>query len=425
MELLAAGVNHRTAELALRERLNFAETEIAAALESLRGLAGVAQVALLSTCNRTEIYALLDGPVPDLAQWLGRWHGLEPGSLRESLYYHHGNEAFRHMMRVASGLDSLVMGEPQVLGQMREAYARAHENSALDNELAGIFQHTFSVAKQVRTDTGIGANPVSVAYAAVSFARHIFADISGTRALLIGAGEMIELVARYLREQQVREIIVANRTLARAGEIADEVGGNSIVLEEIPVALERADIVVSCTASPVPVLGKGTVERVLKKRRHRPIFMVDIAVPRDIEPEVGSLQDVYLYTVDDLHEAIDENVRQRQEAARQAEEIIEAALSDHERSRRELEAVDTLRAYREQVRALAEEELQRALGQLDNGTDARQVLERMQHNLVNKILHGPSVELRRLAAENRMEALLLARELLLRENSPEQGDRKK
>lgn len=418
MELLAAGVNHTTADLALRERLNFAANRVDGALLSLRALPGVREAALLSTCNRTEIYCLVDDQQrPDMAAWLASEHQLSEQQLRPALYHYDGTEALRHMMRVAGGLDSMVLGEPQILGQMREAYARAHEVGALNGELANLFQQVFSVAKRIRTETDIGANPVSVAYAAVSFARHIFADLRDSRALLIGAGEMIELVARHLRDQQVAEITVANRTLERAAVLADTVSGRSITLEEIPVALERADIVVSCTASPVPVLGKGVVERALKKRRHKPIFMVDIAVPRDIEPEVGRLQDIYLYTVDDLHEAIQENVRQRQEAAREADQLIEKALADYDRSRRELDAVDTLRAYRQQVNDVAAEELRRALGQLESGADPAELLTRLQHNLVNKMLHGPSVRLRQLAAENRLDALQLARELLLQDKS--------
>ncbi|MCK0538631.1 glutamyl-tRNA reductase [Alcanivorax quisquiliarum] len=419
MKLLATGVNHTTAELSFRERLTFPETAIAAALQDLRRQPGVAEAALLSTCNRTEIYCLAHGPAPDLTQWLADWHGLDGVRLREALYRYEDEEALRHMMRVAGGLDSLVLGEPQILGQMREAYARATDAGALTGELARAFQQVFSVAKRIRTDTGIGANPVSVAYAAVSFARHIFADLKKSRALLIGAGEMIELVTRHLSEQGVGHITVANRTLPRAQALAAQVGGEAVSLAGVPAALERTDIVIACTGSPVPVLGKGVVERALKKRRHKPIFMVDIAVPRDIEPEVGRLQDVYLYTVDDLHEAIEENVRQRQEAARHAEQIINAALDRHERERRELAAVDTLRSYREQTLALGEDELRRSLTQLESGADPAEVLRRFQHALLNKVMHGPSVQLRRLAAENRTDDLLLARQLLLRDDSEE------
>lgn len=420
MELLAAGVNHKTAELDFRERIAFAPAEQAAALVALKQVPGVCEAALLSTCNRTELYCLVDGE-PDLCGWLAEWHRLPVDTLRAHLYEHQGHEALRHMMRVAGGLDSLVLGEPQVMGQMREAYASAHESGALGNELARTFQQVFSVAKRIRTETGIGANPVSVAYAAVSFARHIFADLSRNRALLIGAGETIELAARHLKELGIRELVIANRTLARAEELAGDVGGKAIVLEELPTWLKDADILISSTASPLPLLGKGMVEKALKQRRHRPMFMVDVAVPRDIEPEVGELDDVYLYTVDDLHEAIEENVRQRREAADEAENLIDEALEKYLRESRELHAVDTLRSYREQIMALGEAELERALKQLNKGDEPEDVLHRFRHNLINKILHGPSVQLRQLAADNRRDALELARELLLDESDKKGG----
>ncbi|CUR48846.1 glutamyl-tRNA reductase [Alloalcanivorax xenomutans] len=414
MNLFAVGVNHTTADVELREQLAFSADQADQVLAVLRDeLPGVREAALLSTCNRTELYCLVDGPIPDFSDWLARARRMPSQRLRDVVYQYRDEQALEHMMRVAGGLDSLVLGEPQILGQMREAYARAHEAGLLNSDLGRVFQDVFSVAKRIRTETGIGANPVSVAYAAVSFARHIFSDLKKSRALLVGAGEMIQLVARHLHEQQVREIVIANRTLDRASELAAEVAGRAIGLEELPVALEHADIVISCTASPLPVLGKGTVERALKRRRHRPMFMVDIAVPRDIEPEVGKLDDVYLYTVDHLQEAIEENVRARQEAAREAGELIREAVHRHRRSRREQRAAGVLRDYRQQRVALADQELERALSQLRNGADPEDVLRRFKHNLVNKWLHQPSVSLRRMAAEGRVEDLRTARELLL------------
>ena len=413
MNLVAVGVNHTTADVELRERLAFSTQQAQAALASLRDVPGVCEAALLSTCNRTELYCLTDDSAPDLVAWMAERRHLSRDKIEPVLYQHQGEEALEHMMRVAGGLDSLVLGEPQILGQMREAYARAHEAGLLNGELSRLFQEVFSVAKRIRTETGIGANPVSVAYAAVSFARHIFADLKKSRALLICAGEMIELVARHLSEQQVREITIANRTQARASELAASVGGRGISLEELPVALENADILISCTAAPLPILGKGMVERALKQRRHRPMFMVDIAVPRDIEPEVGNLDDVYLYTVDHLQEAIQENVRARQDAAREASELIRDAIVRHRRQRREQDAVGVLRDYRENRTRMAADELDKALQQLNNGGDAEEVLRRFQHSLVNKWLHSPSVALRKMAAEGRAEALLVARELLL------------
>lgn len=413
MELLVAGLNHTTAPVALRERVSLSGSALEAALRTLHAEPGVVECAVLSTCNRTELYCIVEGAEPDLVAWLAGRHRMAPDVLRDVFYFHRGADGLRHMMRVAAGLDSLVLGEPQILGQVRDAYARARENGVLGNQLARMFQQIFAVAKRIRTETDIGANPVSVAYAAVSFARHIFSDLSRTRALLIGAGEMITLVARYLREQNVRDIVIANRTLARAQVLAEQVGGRGITLEELPVALEHADILISCTASPLPILGKGMVERALKKRRHAPMFMVDIAVPRDIEPQIGQLADVYLYTVDDLHEAIDGNRRQREEAAREAEGLIDDALQRLAREARELTAVDTLRSYREGLQDIARRELERALRQLEQGQAADEVLRRFQHSLLNKVLHGPSVQLRRLAAQRREEALRIAREVLL------------
>lgn len=420
MNLVAVGVNHTTADVEIRERLAFSTQQAQAALASLRETPGVREAALLSTCNRTELYCLTDDDCPDLVGWLAQRRSLGRDKLETVLYHHKGEQALEHMMRVAGGLDSLVLGEPQILGQMRDAYARAHEAGLLNGELSRLFQEIFSVAKRIRTETGIGANPVSVAYAAVSFARHIFADLKKSRALLIGAGEMIELVARHLSEQQVSEITIANRTAERASELAASVGGRGISLEELPVALEHADILISCTAAPLPILGKGMVERALKQRRHRPMFMVDIAVPRDIEPEVGDLDDVYLYTVDHLQEAIQENVRARQEAAQEASELIRDAIVRHRRQRREQDAVGVLRDYREQRTRMAAEELDKALQQLNNGGDPEEVLRRFQHSLVNKWLHGPSVTLRNMAAEGRAEALLVARELLLSDDESSQ-----
>ena len=418
MELLTAGLNHTTASVALRERLSFSGAGLEAALRDLCQHPRVIEAAMLSTCNRTELYCLIENSASenaklDIAQWLADRQKMRVSDVSDALYVHRDHHALRHMMRVAGGLDSMVLGEPQILGQMRDAYARAHELGTLGNQLGRYFQQTFSIAKRIRTETEIGANPVSVAYAAVSFARHIFSDLKKSRALLIGAGEMNALVARHLRDQQVEDIVIANRSLPRAQVLAEEVGGRAISLEEIPHALEHADILIACTASPLPVLGKGMVERALKRRRHAPMFMVDIAVPRDIEPEVGDLNDVYLYTVDDLHEAIEENVKQRQSAARAAEKLIDEALQRHEKEARELDAVDTLRAYREQIQSLAEQELLRALRQLEQGQAAEETLRRFQHNLVNKVLHGPSVQLRRLAASQREDSLRLAREILL------------
>jgi glutamyl-tRNA reductase len=331
--------------------------------------------------------------------------------LRRSSYLHQDAGAVNHMMRVAAGLDSMVLGEPQILGQMKDAWQAARTAGTLGPYLDRLFQSTFNMAKQVRTDTAIGENPVSVAFAAVSLARQIFADLRRSTALLIGAGETIALVARHLFEQGVGRIIVANRTLQRAELLSEPLGGQAIVLTQIPDILAECDVVISSTASPLPILGKGAVERALKQRRHKPMFMVDIAVPRDIEPEVGSLADVYLYTVDDLHEVIEENMRSRQGAAEAAERLIELGTGEFMQRLRALAAVDVVRSYRQKAEQARDQELQKALAKLQRGADPEQVMTEMARLLTNKLLHEPSVQLKQMTAQGRIEALALAQEL--------------
>ena len=412
MALLALGINHKTAPVAVREKVAFAPERLEEALAEACHEAKLAEVAILSTCNRTELYCSGEtGAARAVLEWLGRYHRLDYDELEPCSYVHWDEDAVRHMMRVACGLDSLVLGEPQILGQLKSAYAVAQAARSIRAELGRLFQQAFSVAKQVRTQTAIGENPVSVAYAAVNLAQHIFADLSKSRALLIGAGETIELVARHLLQAGVREIVVANRTLERAQKLADEVGARAILLPEIPEALGRADIVISSTASPLPILGKGAVERALKQRKHRPMFMVDIAVPRDIEPEVGELSDVYLYSVDDLREVIEENVKSRESAAREAESLIGHGAAQFMRQLRSLDAVDTLRALRSKMETVREQELTKALRLLDNGKDPRQVLEQLSRGLTNKLLHAPTVQLKNATSQGRTELLELTEEL--------------
>ncbi len=412
MALLALGINHKTASVEVRERVAFAPESLGEALQEAKCRAKLSEVAILSTCNRTELYCAteLEG-TRALLEWLGQYHGLDVDELQTCSYAYWDEEAVRHMMRVASGLDSLVLGEPQILGQLKSAYSVAQEEGLASVELGRLFRTTFNVAKQVRSQTAIGQNPVSVAYAAVSLAQHIFADVSSSRALLIGAGETIELVARHLKRAGVNQITVANRTLARALAVAEEFDGRAIELSQIPDELPNTDILIASTASQLPILGKGAVEAALKKRKHRPIFMVDIAVPRDIEPQVGDLDDVYLYTVDDLREVIEENQRERQTAAVEAEGIIETGAHEYMRQLRELDAVGTLRLLREQAVATAQQELEKSLKQLKNGKDAEEVLQRLAHGLTNKLLHQPTVQLRKASSDGRSDLLQLVQEL--------------
>ncbi|MGM0825617.1 MAG: glutamyl-tRNA reductase [Pseudomonadota bacterium] len=414
MTLLALGINHRTASVAVREQVAFTPAQLDHALAELRALPQISEAAVLSTCNRTELYCVTNAAGEQVVlDWLGRFHQLKVDELTRCAYHYLDNEAVRHLMRVAVGLDSMVLGEPQILGQLKDAYQQAREAQGLGSELERLFQHTFAVAKQVRTETGIGKNPVSVAYAAVSMASRIFDDFGRSRALLIGAGETIELVARHLHEAGVHKLTVANRTRERAEKISAPLGGKAITLPEIPAALEEADIVISSTAAPLPILGKGMVERALKKRRHRPVFMVDIAVPRDIEPEVGELADVFLYTVDDLEEVIQENRRHRQVAADQAESLIEHGVSGWQHERRIRHGGELIRGYRRHGEAVRDTARDQALERLARGEDPTKVVERLAHQLANRLMHQPTQTLRDAASQEDHALLEAAPRLLM------------
>ena len=413
MTLLALGINHRTAAVDVRERVAFTPAQLDAALGELKRLPAVSEAAVLSTCNRTELYCVTSDGAKSVLEWLGRFHRLPVEELSRCSYQHLGEEAVRHLIRVAVGLDSMVLGEPQILGQLKDAYQFARNSVGLGGELEQLFQHIFQVAKQVRTETGIGENPVSVAYAAVSMASHIFDDFSRANALLIGAGKTIELVARHLKEAGIANLCIANRTVSRAERLADELGGTAIGLEGIPHALENADIVIASTASQLPILGKGMVERALKKRRYKPVFMVDIAVPRDIEPQVGDLDDVFLYTVDDLQEVIDENRRHRELAAAQAEELIRQGVNAWlhlKRVRSGGEVIKRYRSHGEQLRAECEAQ---ALAELDQGRDPQEVVAQLARQLANRFMHHPTLALRQASGDDRQDILQTAQTLLL------------
>ncbi len=395
MPLIALGINHRTASLDVRERVAFAPDQMIVSLQQGREASGADNLAILSTCNRTELYASGDVTHSALLAWLAEHHHLPADALDASYYVFDGDKAVQHMMKVASGLDSMVLGEPQILGQMKSSYAVAQKAGTADGLLSQVFQGVFTTAKRVRSETAIGQNPVSVAYAAVSLAQRIFSAMQDVTALLIGAGETVELLARHLREQGVGDIIVANRTLARAQEMAEIFSAEAILLSDIPEYLHRADIVISSTASQLPILGKGAVESALKQRKHRPIFMVDIAVPRDIEPQVAQLDDVYLYTVDDLKEVIEVNLRHREDAAGQAEAIIEQGVHNWKNQLRGQQAVGTIRAFRDNLGAMRDVELDKALASIAQGQSAEQVLRQLAHGLTNKFLHVPTTRLKK------------------------------
>ncbi len=396
MKLLAVGINHNTASLALRERVSFVLDAMPDALRKASLHNENADVVILSTCNRTEIYITGCDEPQAILNWLAHYHKIDEQELHGVHYHYRDEDAVRHLMRVASGLDSQILGEPQIFGQMKSALALAREIGTANGSLHHIFQQVFSVAKRVRAETSIGQNPVSVAYAAVRLAKHIFSDLSTSHALLIGAGKTIELVARHLREQGVGYVLIANRSIARAQALAQIVGGEAMSLADIPARLHEADIVISSTASQLPILGKGAVEHALKRRRHRPMFMVDIAVPRDIEAQVGELDDVYLYTVDDLHDVIDENLRAREVAAEEAQVLVDEGLASYRQHRRTKNAVADIVAYRQQAEKLRDSEVEKALAQLARGDDVDLVLRGLARNLTNKLLHQPTTVMKQL-----------------------------
>lgn len=417
MSLFTLGINHKTAPVAIREKVSFGPESLQRALHELKHQ-GIAEAAILSTCNRTELYCNLDDDqqVADLITWLAQYHQLPSADLEPYLYRHQDNESVRHTLRVASGLDSLVLGEPQILGQLKDAFQQAKDQQSVGKNLSRLFQHAFSTAKRVRTDTEIGSSPVSVAFAAVSLAKQIFGELEQQTALMIGAGETIELAARHLKTQGIGHIIIANRSVERAKNLAAEFNAEAISLSDIGERLTDADIVVSSTAAPVPILGKGTTERALKKRRHQPIFMVDIAVPRDIEPEVGDLDDVYLYTVDDLEEVIEANRQSRQEAAEQAEEIIEQQVHDFMAWLKAQETNQLIRDYRENAFQQRDDVLKKALKLHNQGKSAEETLQFLAFTLTNKLIHQPTQVLNQAARDDNQRLLQAACDVLGLEN---------
>jgi glutamyl-tRNA reductase len=391
--LYALGLNHQTAPLAVRERVVFHVERLREALGEIKvGLAR--EAAILSTCNRTELY--LDGGEPAAAaQWLAKYHDLAPGELAPYLYTHPAERAVRHAFRVASGLDSMVLGEPQILGQMKEAARTAESAGTLGTLLHKLFQRSFAVAKEVRSTTQVGATSVSMAAAAVKLAARIFPSIRDQSVLLIGAGEMIELCATHFAAQGPARLTVANRTLERAQKLAHRFNGQAIELKDLARHLHEHDIVVSCTASSLPILGKGLVERALRARRRKPVFMVDLAVPRDIEQEAAELDDVYLYTVDDLGEIVAANLDARRSAVVQAEAIIETQVGQFMHWMQLRDSVPLIRQLRDQAEELRRLELDRALKALARGDDPALVLEALSQGLTNKLLHAPTQALKK------------------------------
>ena len=407
MSILAYGLNYRTAPLELRERVAFPEDSLGAALRDLQhDMPAIAEVAIVSTCNRTELYCAANSEcADDLGSWLSQRRDVDLQELQGASYQYWDHDAARHSIRVAAGLDSQMLGEPQIMGQVKSAFALAQQHGTCGPELNLLSRMAIQTAKQVRTQTDIGRNPISVAYAAVSLAAQLFSDLPSKRALLLGAGETVALVGEHLRSKGVSDLTIANRTLANAQTLAATLGAKAIQLSDIAKELWTFDMVIASTGSTLPVLGKGAVEQAIRERKHRPIFMVDIAVPRDIEAGVGELPDVYLYTIDDLTQLVEVNKARRLQAANGAEDLVDQGIQDYQRERRIQQGQGLLQAYREQAQSVRDGELERALRSLAKGADAVATLQKMASTLTNKLIHPTTAAIRDASAEGRTDRL--------------------
>lgn len=402
MQIFALGINHHTAPLAVREQVAFDPMRLPLALHDLLRAKPVREAAILSTCNRTELYCATERPEA-AADWLAEYHSLQPREIQPYLYTHPKRDAVKHMFRVASGLDSMVLGEPQILGQMKQAARTAEEAGTLGTLLNKLFQNTFSVAKEVRSTTAIGANIVSMAAASVHLSARIFENLADQKVLFIGAGEMIELCAAHFAGEKPARLTIANRTIERAEALAERFSGDAMRLDEVGDRLADYDVVVSCTASPLPIIGLGMVERALKARRHRPMVMVDLAVPRDIEAEIGKLDDVFLYTLDDLGQIVEDGLESRQAAVVEAEAIIDDRVGSFLHWMDSRETVPTIRALRDSAERARRHEVEHALKLLHRGDDPAKVLEALSRGLTNKLMHGPTHALNQAEGDERGE----------------------
>ncbi len=408
MSLFALGISHQTAPISIREQLAFSVESLPEALASLSAVPGVEGCSILSTCNRTELYVSAEQPITrSLMDWLHDWHQLRPGQVREHLYQLEHSACTYHLIKVISGMDSMIIGEPQVAGQAKQAWQSAQQVGTLDSRLDRMFQHAFSAAKRVRTETGIGRNPVTLPFASLRLARQIFGSLEKLNALLIGAGEMIEDCATHYHDAGLRQITIANRSEDRARHLAGRFGGKAHTLDALPDLLESHDLVIACTASPTAIIDSAMFRRALSRRRHRPIFALDLSVPRNIEPASAELNDLFLYTIDDLHAIIDSAQQERVKAMQEAAAIVEAEVTAFERWLRLQNTTSTLKSLRVRAQTQRDELLEQARADLAHGRDPEDVLQRFGHRLVNRLLHEPSMRLRQ-AAESADEELLAA-----------------
>jgi glutamyl-tRNA reductase len=415
MSLLTLGVNHASAPIQIRERLAISDQELPQALRSLTDLAAISEAAIVSTCNRTEIYCSVESSAnskPLVAQWLSNFKQLAVEQVQPYLYSYSDEDVAKHLFRVGSGLDSMVLGEPQILGQLKQAYTKAANVETLGKDLNQLFQQCFNVAKKVRTYTAIGANPVSVASTAVSLAKQIFANLGEQRALFIGAGETIELAAQHMHANGTRDITIANRSLQKAQQLAQLYQGQAIELADINMALPQSDIVITATASQLPILGKGLLEQSLKQRKHKPILVLDLAIPRDVEPEATQLPDIYLYSVDDLQKVIQQNMQSRADAAAQAESIIQTEVDGFFHWLRGQDASEVIRRYREEANQQRQLATEKALRLLKQGKSAEEALQQLGTMLTNKLLHKPTEAIKAASAKGQSETIHTAKTIL-------------
>lgn len=408
MPFFTVGLNHHSAPVALREKVAFTPDKLVDALVAFRGKNGNNELVILSTCNRTELYVNSEQlTITELSQWLASVHNIQAEIISDHLYHYTDNQAVAHLMRVASGLDSLILGEPQILGQVKQSYMEAKRAGTINSHFDKLFQTTFAVAKQVRSQTEIGASAVSVAYAAVQLSKQIFSSIDKSKVLLVGAGETIELVARHLQEANAKSITVANRTLQNAEKLAKQLGGDAITISQIPAHLHQADVVISSTASALPLIGKGMVESALKLRKHKPMLLLDLAVPRDIEHEVADLDDAYLYTVDDLQDIIEQNIANREQAAEQAMVLIQQKVEVFSQWQQKAQHIDLIKSYREQAEKLRDNLTKKALQRLSNGENAEVVLQELSYKLSQQMMHGPTRALQVSIQQKQTDSLAL------------------
>lgn len=407
---VACGLNHKTAPINLREKVALSSATQESLLQSIMNVPEINEAAILSTCNRTEIYCDTEYPHV-IADWLAREHQIDPNSLMPFLYTHQEYQGIKHTLRVASGLDSMMIGEPQILGQMKQAYQDACRIGSVHTRLKPIFQHLFSAAKRIRTHSGIGANPVSIAYAAVQLINQHFPRPKALNVFIIGSGETSSLVAKYLQQENLHRFMVASRTLENATKLANKLGGQALSISDIIQYLPQADVVISATTCPLPFINKNSVEHSLKQRDFAPMFLLDLALPRDIEANVKELEHVHLYNIDDLQHIITQGMDERRQAALKAEQLIESEVDKYIRWHRSLHAKNTICDYRLHMKQLAQQELERALKKLAAGQSQHTVLNEFSERLVNKLTHKPTKGLRQIAWDGRDDLLSLAQYL--------------